>query len=139
MTPFTTIIKTNLNGVLGQTQLLDGIMMTGDNAANKFVVYLHRDAESVALEQDAVIKGYFIRSDGETIEVDGAVDELGRAYVITPEEAYATSGMLGIAIRLLEDPVYDEDEQITDWQKKIAIGSVQCYVKQTDTDLIITA
>ena len=139
MSCFTTLIKTNLNGTLGQTQLLDGIMMTGDNAANKFVVHLHRDSETVRLEPDAVIKGYFMRSDGETIETDGSVDENGRAYVITPEEAYLSSGMLGVAIRLLEDPILDENDNVLDWNKKIVIGSVQCYVKQTDTDQTIIA
>ena len=101
---FTTRVKTNLNGVLQMTQMVNGIMMTGDNAANQIVVELYNDFDKVIISNDTRIVGYFIRSDGNTIEVDGSVNEEGEAVVIIPETAYQVSGSMSIAVRLFEDP-----------------------------------
>lgn len=100
---FTTRVKTNLNGVLQMTQMVDGIMMTGDNAANQIIVELYSDFDKVQIAQGTKIVGYFIRSDGYTIETDGSVNEAGEAVVIIPEVAYQVSGTLSIAIRMFDD------------------------------------
>lgn len=136
---FVTRIKTDLNGALQMTKNLDGIMMTGDNAANKFIVELYSSAEPVILSQGTTIVGYFTRSDGETFEVNGNVED-GNACVVTPSEVYDFPGILTIAIRILEDPIYDEETgEIKDWNKKIVIASLSCDVKPTDTDLHLDA
>ena len=138
MTPFVTRLRTNLNGVLPTTQLLDGIMVGGDGSANKFIVDLYSGREPLLLDQESVIKAYFIRSDGETIEADGYVDEDGKACVIAPDEAYLSEGMLSLAIRLFEEPVYGDGNEIVDWNKRIVIGSVQCLVHPIKTQNLIT-
>lgn len=138
MIPFVTRLKTNLDGVLSSTELLDGIMVGGDSAANKFIVDLYSGREEILLDAGSAIKGFFTRSDGETVEADGSVDENGKAYVVVPEEAYLSEGMLSIAIRLNEDPVYDEQTgEIKDWNKKIVIGSAQCLVHPIKTPNLI--
>lgn len=100
---FTTRVKTNLNGVLQMTQMVDGIMMTGDNAANQIIVELYSDFDKVQIAQGTKIVGYFIRSDGYSIETDGSVNESGEAVVIIPEVAYQVSGSLSIAVRMFDD------------------------------------
>ena len=99
---FTTRVRTNLNGVLQMTQTINGILMTGDNAANQIIVELFDDYEKVVLANDTKLVGYFIRSDGYTVEVDGTVDEEGNAVVVIPEVAYEISGSLSMAVRLFE-------------------------------------
>ena len=101
---FITHIKTNLNGVLQMTQMFDGIMMTGDDRANEIIVELHRDLTPYVIPAGTKIVGYFIRSDGVTLEVDGSVTTEGYASVVIPALAYQVSGNLSIAIRMFLDP-----------------------------------
>jgi hypothetical protein len=106
---FTTKVQTNLDGVLQTTQMIDGIMMTGDNAANQILVELYDGIDRIDIAQDTKIVGYFIRSDGFTLEVDGNViqedgDEYHSIQVVIPEAAYQVSGNLSIAIRIFRDP-----------------------------------
>lgn len=101
---FITRIKTNLNGVLQMTQMFDGIMMTGDDRANELIVELHRDLTPFLIPSGTKIVGYFIRSDGVTLEVDGTVTEDGKASVIIPALAYQVPGNLSIAVRMFLDP-----------------------------------
>ena len=101
---FITRIKTNLNGVLQMTKVFDGIMMTGDDQANQIIVELHRDRVPYLIPASTRIVGYFIRSDGITLEVDGEVIDTGadegKARVVVPALAYAVPGVLSIAIRM---------------------------------------
>ena len=101
---FITNIKTNLNGVLQNTQMFDGIMMTGDDSANEIIVEVHRDLVPYVIPSGTKIVGYFIRSDGVTLEVDGTVTEEGYASVVVPALAYQVSGNISIAIRMFLDP-----------------------------------
>lgn len=116
-------IKTNLNGALQSAQITDGMLMTGDDAANQIVVELHRDHTPVLISQEDQIEGVFLRSDGESYVVNGDVTEDGCAKVTIPAFAYEVSGNLSIAIRM-----YSGDS-------KIVIGSVMIYVQTTETDL----
>jgi len=125
MQPFIKRIRTNLNGVLQMTQMIDGIMMTGDNLANQIIVELHRDRTRVEIPAGTTIVGYFIRSDGYTLEVFGDVTENGEARVNIPASAYYVSGVLSIAIRMIENGT------------KIVIATASCFVQITETDSII--
>ena len=105
---FVTRIKTNLNGVLQMTQMVDGIMMTGDDRANQIIVSLHRDRDPYMIPTGTKIVGYFIRSDGITLQIDGSViadgDDAGKALVVIPALAYQIPGTLSISIRMFNDP-----------------------------------
>jgi len=125
MQPFITRIRTNLNGVLQMTKMIDGIMMTGDNLANQIIVELHRDRTKVEIQPGTTIVGYFIRADGYTLEVFGDVTENGEARVNVPAAAYYVSGVLSIAVRMIENDT------------KIVIATASCFVQITETDSII--
>ena len=103
---FTTKVQTDLNGVLQMTQMINGIMMTGDNAANEILVELYRGFNRIELDTNSEtnkIIGYFIRPDGVTLEVDGTIEN-NTIRVVIPEAAYQVSGALSIAIRMLQGP-----------------------------------
>lgn len=139
---FTTRVKTNLNGVLQMTQTIDGIMMTGDNAANQLIVEVYDGFDKVNLvsTEDNKIVGYFIRSDGYTIEVDGEIED-GNAKVIIPEVAYQVSGALSMAIRYFEGKheVVNPDTGTTSiiWDTKIVIAALSCYIQMTESNALI--
>ena len=118
-------IKTNLAGALQMTKMIDGIMMTGDNAANVILVELNRNGTIVRIDPGMHIVGYFIRGDGYTTEVDGEVTENGEAKVIIPRSAYDVPGNLSIAIRMISG------------NTKVVIASANCFVNITETDSII--
>ena len=147
---FITTIKTDLNGFLEQTQLTSGIMMTGDNNANHILVELYRGFERVLIDASAKVIGYFIRNDGQTVEVEGEIeavetDENGettanQVKVIMPAVAYSVAGPLNIAIRLLSGQYEDTDESgvsYINWRTKIVVASLSCFVNDTETDSII--
>lgn len=138
---FTTRVKTNLDGVLQMTQMMDGIMMTGDNSANQILVELYRGSSRIEIDPETKIVGYFIRSDGETLEIDGEVTSNNEVKVIIPEAAYQVSGALSIAIRMFSDPssTYNPDTGITyeTWSTKIVVATLSCFVQITETDSII--
>lgn len=164
---FITHIKTNLNGVLQMTEMIDGIMMTGDDKANQIVVELHRDREPYIIPAGTKIVGYFIRSDGYTLEISGEVTEEGNARIFIPALAYQVPGALSIAIRMFVDPYQEEqrgyysstaeefvivnDPSVTEgpngepiiirtvtlYANKTVIATASCFVQMTETDSII--
>lgn len=166
MEPFITKIRTNLNGILPMTKVLDGIMVTGDERANKILVELYRDNTPFIIPQDSEILGYIIRSDGYTVELPGEFEN-EVASVTIPALAYEIPGQISIAIRLLLDPYtenqrgyYDSvtnyfviendpsktkgphNEPITTrtanlWRNKIVIATASCYVQIAETESII--
>lgn len=125
MEQFITRIQTNLNGVLEMTQIFDGLMMTGDNLANRIIVEMHRDGIPVPVPEGASIVGYIIRNDGYTLDIPGGVIEEGHAYIDVPNLAYAATGPLSIAIRMILG------------EYKIVIATATCYVNLTETNSII--
>ena len=125
MESFVTKIRTNLAGALQMTKMIDGIMMTGDNAANVILVELNRNGTRVRIDPNIHIVGYFIRGDGYTTEVDGEVTEDGAAKVIIPRSAYNVPGNLSIAVRMISG------------NTKVVIASASCFVNITETDSII--
>lgn len=135
---FTTRVRTNLSGVLQMTQTIEGIMMTGDNAANQIIVELYGEQGKETIPDTATIIGYFIRGDGYTVEVTGEVED-GNAKVVIPEVVYEVSGSLSIAIRLLEDPheVIIDDVRHIVWDTKMVIAALSCFIQLTETNSII--
>lgn len=137
---FTTRVRTNLSGVLQMTQTIEGIMMTGDNAANQIIVELYDENGKVEIanSEGTKIYGYFIRGDGYTVEVPGEVED-GNAKVIVPEVVYAVSGTVSIAVRLLEGPhtVIDGDISYIAWDTKMCIAALSCYIQTTETNSLI--
>ena len=101
---FISRIRTNLDGVLQTTSMFDGIMMMGDDNANQIIVELYRGHTAYSIPAGTKIVGYFIRSDGATLEVDGEVTEEGYASITIPAIAYQVSGNLSIAVRMFLDP-----------------------------------
>lgn len=101
---FITKIRTNLDGVLQMTNMFDGIMMTGDDNANQIIVELYHGHTKYSIPSGTKIVGYFIRSDGATLEVDGEITEDGCASVIIPALAYQVAGNMTIAVRMFLDP-----------------------------------
>ena len=128
MEQFITRIRTNLNGVLEMTQMFDGLMMTGDNLANRIIVELNRDGTPVSIDNSYDIVGYIIRSDGYTLDVPGGIlteNGYGHAYIDIPDVAYYVSGALSIAIRMIKE------------NTKVVIATATCYVNMTRTNAII--
>lgn len=145
--PFTTRVKTNLDGVLQMTQMINGIMMTGDSRANQIVVELYDDNGRVRLDPtpyetgDSKVVGYFIRGDGYTVEVDGTVNADGEPTVVIPKAAYVSTGALSIAIRLLDGKTIvvnpDTGEEEIQWSSKIVVAALSCFVQNTETNSIV--
>lgn len=147
LAPFTTRIKTNLDDVLQMTQMINGIMMTGDNRANQIIVELYSSSGRVHLDPapfqsgDSKIIGYFIRGDGYTVEIDGSLNSAGDPMIVIPRAAYESTGALSIAIRILDgkhitiDPV--TGEEVIDWDSKMVIAALSCFVQNTETDSIV--
>lgn len=167
MDSFITRIKTNLNGVLQMTQIIDGIMMTGDDRANQIIVELHRDREVYEIPTGTKIVGYFMRSDGVTLEIEGSIVETNQAMVVVPALAYQVPGVLSIAIRMFVDPSQEQQRgyyssetnefilvsdpnvnrgpnnepvvtrTATVYANKVVIAAASCFVQITETDTII--
>ena len=147
ITPFITRIKTNLDEVLQITQMINGVMMTGDDRANQIIVELYNSSGRVRLDPepfdtgDSKVVGYFIRGDGYTVEVDGSINENGEPTVIIPAAAYISTGALSIAIRILDgkhiiiDPL--TEEETVEWDRKTVVAALSCFVQNTETDAII--
>lgn len=125
MQQFITRIQTNLNGVLEMTQMFDGLMMTGDDLANRVIVELNRDGTPVPITNEYQIVGYIIRNDGYTLDIPGEIIENGHACIDIPAIAYEVSGPLSIAIRMVSV------------SNKIVIATASCYVNTTETNAII--
>ena len=70
----------------------------GDSSGNRYGVRLLRDGEPVSMSGVACV-GYFIRSDGITLVINGAVSN-GIAYVELPAAAYAVGGNFTLAVKV---------------------------------------
>lgn len=142
MEPYITRVRTNLSGALQSNQRIEGIMMTGDKDANQIIVEVFKDNERVRIQDDGdtYIIGYFVRSDGATLETPGEITPEGYAKVIIPAVAYEISGLLTIAIRVLagrEEVIDDKGVTHITYHSKIVIAALSCYVQITETNTII--
>jgi len=71
---------------------------SGDSSGNRYGMKLVRNGEPVSMSGAACV-GYFIRSDGITLVINGVVSD-GIAYVELPAAAYAVSGNFTLAIKV---------------------------------------
>ena len=131
--PFIMRVRTNLNGVLKMTDMVEGIMVAGDSRANQIIVDLYRDSERYVLSNDTdAVFGYYIRSDGGTVEAEGSITEEGAAIITIPSSAYNVTGSLSIAIR-----VFSDKNGAGAYQTKMVVAALSCYVYPSETDTVI--
>lgn len=71
----------------------------GDSNGNVFGFRLFRDGVKVDLS-DCAVNGYFIRADGSTVVMNGAVNSSGVAYVRLPASCYTVEGNFSLAIKI---------------------------------------
>lgn len=74
------------------------MIASGDVSGNRYGVRILRGGEPVSMSGAACV-GYFIRSDGITLVINGAVAD-GIAYVELPAAAYAVSGNFTLAVKV---------------------------------------
>ena len=70
----------------------------GDEAGNRYGVRITKNGSPVSLSGASCI-GYFIRSDGGTLVINGSVSG-NEAYVNLPAAAYAKEGQFSLAIKV---------------------------------------
>lgn len=75
----------------------------GDILANRFGVRLFNNGTPAELG-NASCAGYFIRSTGDTVVIEGTATE-NEAYVILPQACYAYEGQFALAIKVVGDGV----------------------------------
>jgi hypothetical protein len=73
----------------------------GDKLANRFGVIVQKNKQDIDLTGETC-NGYFIRSDGGTVVINGTVSG-NRAYVDIPQACYAYEGQFALAIKLSGD------------------------------------
>ena len=83
---------------------LSSVFFSDDDEAHSFIVRTTREGQPVSLE-GATVRGYFIRPDNVTIELDGTVNEEGCVVVTLNEACYRKKGRFQLAIRSTLDDV----------------------------------
>lgn len=74
------------------------MIASGDVSGNIYGVRLFRNGNPVSMSGASCV-GYFIRSDGITLVINGTVSN-GIAYVELPEAAYAVGGNFTLAVKV---------------------------------------
>lgn len=74
------------------------MIASGDASGNRYGVRLLRGGEPVSMAGAACV-GYFIRPDGITLVINGAVEN-GVAYVELPTAAYSVGGNFTLAVKV---------------------------------------
>lgn len=99
MAQFETWLKADLKKPV-QVTPLRGVVFSRDHEANKIGVEVLDGGQPAALS--GAVAGYVIRDDGQTVTVTQSTGLQGnRAWVVLPQEAYATPGRVSIVIKLL--------------------------------------
>lgn len=101
----------------------NALMLTGDNLAHTWRVRVFDGGEAVALT-GATVTGYFVRTDGNTVAVQGSV-EGSTAIVTLAQECYAFEGDLKGVMRL------------TLGGKTVTLSVLTLMVRKVLTDAII--
>ena len=125
MDQFITTVKTDLNSMLKTSMISDGLLMAGDNLANRIVVELYRDGIKIPIDPTDTIMGYIIRADGYTVDARGSVDSDGNAVLDIPALACAVEGQASVTIRVFSS------------NKRIAIAVLNCFVRRAATYAVI--
>lgn len=99
------------------------VMATGDCLANRFGAMLHKDGVPVNAA-GAVVTGYFIRPDGDTVVFSGNADG-NTVCVDLPAACYTQEGSFSLAIKVSSDDIIH------------TVRVVDGYIRLTHTDTII--
>lgn len=117
MAVFETWLKTDLKKPV-KVQQIGGVVFSQDNKANKVGVIVSEGGRPVELS--GTVYGYVIIPTGETVEVEGAIEDTNKAYFLMPQECYV-EGQISIVIKLTSGDV------IT------TIGACTAYVYKSKT------
>lgn len=117
MAVFETWLKSDLQKPVA-VKLIPGVVFSQDNMANKVGVIVTDDGQPVTLS--GTVYGYVIVPTGETIEVEGIIEE-NKAYFLMPQDCYVP-GHISIVIKLTSG------ETIT------TLGACTAYVYKSKTD-----
>lgn len=101
MAAFETILKSDLQRPVQVTRL-NGNLFSADNLGNMITVEVTDNGEPAELTGN--VTGYVIRTDGETVVVNGTLDG-NRASIVLPASAYVVVGAVSIVIKVGETTV----------------------------------
>ena len=91
--------KVDLNkGIDGFVVWPHALLIEGDNLAHTWEVDVYQDGKPATLD-GMTAKGYFVRTDGSTVDATGSVSG-NKVSVTFPSQAYAYEGDLQAIIRL---------------------------------------
>jgi hypothetical protein len=85
---------------------LDHVLCQNNKQANAFGVKLTKGGKAATVPQGSTCAGYFIKPDGNTVVIQGQVNETlpdgeaDRCWVVLPQECYVQSGKFTLAINL---------------------------------------
>ena len=84
-----------------QQEPLRMAFLTGDRGAHRFVVHVFRGSAKKKVDLEfAGVKGYFMRSDGSTVIMDGKTED-NCAMVTLPEDCYNIPGRFSLVIKII--------------------------------------
>ena len=106
------------------------IIGEGDIKADVFGVRLFRDGEQITLT-GATVTGYFVRADGSTVVLTGAVNESNIAYVRLAEACYAIEGNFSLSVKVTGT---DPNSQTITGTMRIVDGTVVSTTTGTIVD-----
>ena len=114
MQPFETWLKADLQAPV-TVKRIDGNLFSGDNQGNLVGVTVTDSGEPVTLSGE--VRGYFIRSDGNTVIMSGTIDG-NKVTVVLPSACYTVVGQFSLVIKV----------------GQVAVGACTGYVYQSNTD-----
>lgn len=114
MQPFETWLKADLQAPV-TVKRIDGNLFSGDNQGNLVGVTVTDAGEPATLSGE--VRGYFIRSDGNTVIMSGTIDG-NKVTVVLPSACYTGVGQFSLVIKV----------------GQVAVGACTGYVYQSNTD-----
>lgn len=114
MQPFETWLKADLQAPV-TVKRIDGNLFSGDNQGNLIGVTVTDAGEPATLSGE--VRGYFIRSDGNTVIMSGTIDG-NKVTVVLPSACYTFVGQFSLVIKV----------------GQVAVGACTGYVYQSNTD-----
>lgn len=114
MQPFETWLKADLQAPV-TVKRIDGNLFSGDNQGNLVGVTVTDSGEPATLSGE--VRGYFIRSDGNTVIMSGTIDG-NKVTVVLPSACYTVVGQFSLVIKV----------------GQVAVGACTGYVYQSNTD-----
>lgn len=94
------IAKIDLRGGSLLRGYANNVIAEGDILENRYGVSVFMDGEPVSLSGATCI-GYFIRSNGDTVVINGGTITGNTAYITLPQACYAYEGRFSLAIKLV--------------------------------------